>query len=217
MFACSVFSVLQGHASLASLRQAKEALIQQRDTDAAEHTALLQRLREHQRRQQLLAEASGLEAGAASATPEPREAASGGGGADSRMLSQLLLRVQRLELRKRGGGGEDGPPQSAAVFEADISARVRLLAAEDRLVFELTKRADLLRSLEEALRRRRAADVEASAVDRPGAAGGSPEREGSATLAATYATDAAARLRVVDEEVENLDMRLGVVERRVSV
>lgn len=133
------------------------------------------------------------------------------------MLSQLLLRVQRLELRKRGGGA-DGPPQSAAVFEADITARVRLLAAEDRLVFELTKRADLLRSLEEALRRRRAADVEASAVDRPGAGRGSPERDGgSATLAATYATDAAARLRVVDEEVESLDMRLGVVERRVSV
>lgn len=210
---------VQGNAELTALRRAREVLLQQRESDAAEHAALLQRLREHQQQRQLAdATGGGTDAGEAdadspAATPLV-DTSVAGGGTDSRMLAQLLARVQRRDARREGGraaagGGALG--QHAAAFEGDIAARVRLLAAEDRLVFELTKRADLLRSLEEALRRRRAAEAEAASGEAPDVGGAA---DPSAALS-SHAVDAAARLRVVDEEVETLDMRLGVVERRV--
>lgn len=205
----------QGEAELASLSRSREALVSQHDRAATERRIMLNRLKE----QRSTSVADGGD-------PRIEETAAFSSDTEERSLAQLLVRVQRRSRERMGGsGGTRALDHStlAAVFEPDVSARVRLLAAEDRLVFELTKRADLLRSMDEALRRRRAAEVEVHAsrsLDEENVLGNpTPAQAGDVDYAeqpVQPASEAAARLRVVDEEVETLDMRLGVVESRVS-
>ena len=211
---------MQGNAELTSLRRARELLIVQRENDAAEHRAMLLRLQAHSQRQK--SSDFGGESDSVGATFSSTSFVnrSDDEDTDTQMLAKLLFRVKHRDTRHRDmsvpASSSRGESQSAGrasiSFDADISARVRLFAAEDRLVFELTKRADLLRSLEEALRRRRATEVEASA-----SAQTCEEDSNAVTDAHPPATEAVARLRVVDEEVETLDMRLGIVERRVGL
>jgi hypothetical protein len=205
VFVCVCVCVcVQAAGRLAFLRRSREVLEQQHELDTRDFRAVLTRLRKQ------------LEVQPQEQTGTPQTRTGG-------LLHQLLLRVQSRSRRNpswRVGDGESIVPDetrvvNAAVFDADIVARIRILAVEDRLVFELTKRADLLRSVEDALRRRRAALATVrGATEESGISADCYAAPAAGEAAPPLVVLANSRLRLIEDEIETLDMRLGVVERR---